>query len=267
MNAGLSRDVGACPYIIIQLLSLWPVWRWFLARIGDGSDEPWGVVALVTACLLLARGGKQGDIQSGLSLSMFFTLLYCISFNFLPALGRAALGVLGLATLLCSFRLGRKFDLPLWGLFILSLPLLPTLQFYLGYPLRVLTAIFAVPLIECSGFDVVREGTCLRWAGELLLIDAPCSGIKMMWGIMYLNYTLSALYSLTLAQTLITQLCSWVLIFGGNVVRTAILFFSESRIISAPHWFHQGVGLLIFCVIGMAVVCVVRRCHGRACAH
>ena len=41
--------------LALLLLALWPHWRWMAARMVDGSDEPWGAVALVTALVLVAR--------------------------------------------------------------------------------------------------------------------------------------------------------------------------------------------------------------------
>src|SRR5262245_27679217 len=30
-------------------MAFWPVWRWYVHRLNDQSDEAWGIVALVTA--------------------------------------------------------------------------------------------------------------------------------------------------------------------------------------------------------------------------
>src|SRR5262245_40553182 len=39
--------------LAIELLAFWPVWRWYVHRLSDQSDEAWGVVALVTAVLFV----------------------------------------------------------------------------------------------------------------------------------------------------------------------------------------------------------------------
>ena len=38
--------------IATHALTVWPVWRWYLARTTDGSDEPWGIAALIAALAL-----------------------------------------------------------------------------------------------------------------------------------------------------------------------------------------------------------------------
>jgi hypothetical protein len=53
------------PFIIlaVQGVTFWPVWQWYVARLTDGSDEPWGVVALGTALLFLVKNQKQAQVS------------------------------------------------------------------------------------------------------------------------------------------------------------------------------------------------------------
>jgi hypothetical protein len=46
-----KRLIRAEALLAIELLALWPVWRWYVHRLSDQSDEAWGIVALVTAVL------------------------------------------------------------------------------------------------------------------------------------------------------------------------------------------------------------------------
>src|SRR5262249_56914005 len=68
-----------------------------------------------------------------------------------------------------------------WGLVALALPVLPSLQFTLGYPMRVVSATLSVGLLQAHGLMVARQGTFLVWRGELIQFDAPCSGVNMLW--------------------------------------------------------------------------------------
>src|ERR1700738_5023470 len=63
----------------------------------------------------------------------------------------------------------------------LALPVLPSLQFTLGYPMRIISAALAVPLLRAHGLDVARQGTFLLWRDEMIQFDAPCSGVNMLW--------------------------------------------------------------------------------------
>src|SRR5215475_7653812 len=49
------RLIRAEILLVIESLAFWPVWRWYIHRLGDRSDEAWGIVALVTAVLFAFR--------------------------------------------------------------------------------------------------------------------------------------------------------------------------------------------------------------------
>jgi hypothetical protein len=76
---------------------------------------------------------------------------------------------------------GKTFYVGLWSLLLLSLPSVASLEFFLGYPLRVLVGEATAFLLQMQGLDVWREGVCLHFGEKLIWIDAPCSGIKMLW--------------------------------------------------------------------------------------
>ena len=69
---------------------------------------------------------------------------------------------------------------PVLGLSLLSLPLLASLQFYAGYPLRVVTAEASRWLLPPASASQ-RSGASLLVNGQLVIVDAPCSGVQMLW--------------------------------------------------------------------------------------
>ena len=104
--APLPMLQGSGPFLILvmQGIAFWPVWRWYGERITDGSDEPWGIVALVTAIVFLVWRGKPGRGQMlTLGCAAVLVTLYALSFPFLPALVRAILAVLTLSCTLSAF--------------------------------------------------------------------------------------------------------------------------------------------------------------------
>ncbi len=239
----------------VQALSYWPIWNWYLLRMTDQSDEPWGIIALITALLLLFSNRRRSMLsEDQLILPTLLVILYIVTFQFLPPLGSSVFAVLGIASTLCPYMTGRRFNLNIWGLFLLSLPILPTLQFYFGFPLRAFTTYLTAPLISLLGYHVTADGTALEFAGELILVDAPCSGIKMLWGIWYLNYTLGAIFSLTFIQTIVAQIFGALILFVANVIRVSLLFLIESRLLEAPDWAHEGVGIAIFAVVALMLL-------------
>ncbi|HJP94285.1 MAG TPA: hypothetical protein VJ875_20160 [Pyrinomonadaceae bacterium] len=33
----------------LQLVAFWDVWRWYISRAVDSSDQPWGLLAFIAA--------------------------------------------------------------------------------------------------------------------------------------------------------------------------------------------------------------------------
>ena len=40
--------------VALVALASWPIWSWYARRMQDGSDDPWGLLALVPLGALLA---------------------------------------------------------------------------------------------------------------------------------------------------------------------------------------------------------------------
>ena len=59
----LLRLQGPTPLLILAMqgVAFWPVWRWYGERITDGSDEPWGIVALATHAIESGAAAKALD--------------------------------------------------------------------------------------------------------------------------------------------------------------------------------------------------------------
>lgn len=168
--------------------------------------------------------------------------IYAVGFHWLPPLGHALLFVTALAV-----AVGRKgFPLAWCALLILSLPLIATLQFYLGYPLRLATTALCVPLLRLGGLHVTAEATAMHWAGETVIVDAPCSGIHMLWTGLFLAATLACWQKFDGRGTL--RLLRWAsgAVFVANVLRATALFCIEGKIWPSPAWAHEGVGLALF---------------------
>jgi exosortase/archaeosortase family protein len=154
-------------------------------------------------------------------------LLYAFSYPFVPALVRAIVAMTGLAIAGSSVWLGRRLDVRHWGLLLLSLPLVSSLNFYLGFPLRAVVGEAAEMLLQMNGFAVVREGTMLVWNGRQISIDAPCSGVKMLWTGMYLTCALAVLWRMGTKQTATLGVAAMAIVMAANVLRTAALFYVE----------------------------------------
>jgi exosortase/archaeosortase family protein len=255
----------------LQVLALWPVWRWYWLRLGDGSDEPLGPLALGLALLLL--WGRRREFRAEpsafpLLVAGLLTLTQAALSDW-PPLVRALLGVTALGCTLAAFLPRPREAAPLWALLALSLPLVASLQFYGGYPLRLLAAEGAAFLLQVLGLPVLADGAGLRWGERLMLVDAPCSGVHMLWVALVMASAASGLASASPARLLLNNGLAVGLVLLGNVLRNAALFFKETGFIALPAWTHEGIGVALFgmALVPVALICMKPSAVGRACTH
>ena len=249
----------------LQLIAFWDVWRWYVSRAVYSWDQPWGLLAFVAAFAFLFVSKKPLPAgERSLLVPAFLVVGYAATYFFLPPLARAIIAFTALAATLSSLRFGRTFHPGLFGLFYLSLPVIPTLQFFGGYPLRLVVAGLTAPILRIAGFAVVTEGTCLNWGGKLIWIDGPCSGIKMLWVGMFLTFVLLCLYELPAVKTLLLLLLAFVVIILGNVFRAVALFYIEAGVLSMPSWGHDYAGVVASVLQAAGIISIVymlRRGH------
>src|SRR5262245_63492099 len=151
-------------------------------------------------------------------------LCYSLSYHLLSPLPRAAVAVTAVAATISAIRFGQRLQLGVWGLLLLSLPVVASLQFYLGFPMRAVVARLAAPMLQINGFAVVAEGASLNWNGDPILIDAPCSGVKMLWTGFYLPCARAWYYKLNAKRTALACLAAFGAVIIGNTIRAAALF-------------------------------------------
>jgi exosortase/archaeosortase family protein len=252
-----------------QSAAFWPVWSWYARRTVDPSDEPWGLLALATAILLSVRSPRPdrlgGGLRAGsLDASIALTLAYAVLYPFAPPLGRTLVALAALGATLAAFAGDRGFHPARLTLFALATPVLPTLQFVAGYPLRVASGELAALLLRAGGLPVVSRGALLSLGDALVYVDAPCSGVRMLWAGLFLAAVLSwrlrpwpALACLALAS---------VTVILANALRAAALFYPEAGLVSLPHVAHQAIGLAAFALVAIAVAVAARRLEVRPCA-
>jgi exosortase/archaeosortase family protein len=241
--------------LALQVVAFYPVWGWFIGRITDTSDEPWGLMAIVVSAALIFLDYRRNVVYSKqLILPALITLAHGLTFPFVPHLIRAFLAVTAIGCTISVMRYGSAVHLPMWGLLVLSLPVVPSLQFYFGYPIRLASGAIAAPLLQISGFAVEQEGSCLRYGGELLAIDAPCSGVHMLWTGLFLAFSISWLRKLNNWQTITFTALTFIAAIPANGLRAATLFFVKSAPGGFPNWYHEAVGLIVFALFSIGIL-------------
>jgi exosortase/archaeosortase family protein len=245
-------------------LALWPVWIWFGAGALDGSNDSTCLLAAVAAAFIVLRAPKQPRVRYPLLLPTLCVALYGLATAAGMALSvRALIAALALAALASAFRMGKRLDVALCALCVLALPLAATLQFYFGYPLRVLAGDLSVLMLRMNGLAVVREGAMLAWDGKLIAIDAPCSGLKMLWAGLFLACALAAGARLSAPRTLLAVALAAGVVVAANAVRAAALFYMETDLVRLPHWAHGGMGVVCFAGAALAILAGVQAIKGR----
>ncbi|MGH9838302.1 MAG: archaeosortase/exosortase family protein [Blastocatellia bacterium] len=249
------RSLKLSVLIAAQVAAFWPVWRWYIQRATDGSDDPWGLAAVAIALHFIFREKSASEVmQRPLWLPALLVIGYAAGYHLLSPLPRAVVAVTCLAATISRIRFGKRLHLGILGLLMLSLPMVASLQFFLGYPLRSFAAMLAAPMLRMNGIAVTRQGTALNWAGRLIEIDAPCSGVKMLWAGMFLTFILVCFFRLNTKRTLLVVAFALAAIVLGNVLRSTALFYVEAGLVILPPIAHTGIGLVVFALSAMAIV-------------
>jgi exosortase/archaeosortase family protein len=179
----------------------------------------------------------------------------------MPPLLSSLTGLLALGAGLVAFLPPAVATAPVLGLSLLSLPLLASLQFYAGYPLRVVTA-EASRWLLALGFAVERSGATLRVDGQLVIVDAPCSGVQMLW-LGYFTACVVALHAGRRDAAFLARLPAVsLLVLVGNVLRNSVLVAFEGAGRHLPGWAHQSVGLVVLALVCAAIAWVMHVPHG-----
>lgn len=235
--------------ILVQLVACWPVMVWYFSRLNGQS-----IYALLPLMGLLYFTFKTkenlvdlSDLQ--LKLTSVFTLLYVAAiFLKFPSIILAILFSLNI-TVLISPLFKARWHWPTFSLLMLSLPIMASLQFFAGYPLRVIATYGTSILLNLSGLSVSVLGATLEWQGLQIAVDAPCSGINMLWTGLFLSTLLSCLSKFSTGKYFIAVAISVVVVILGNILRATSLFYLEYSMLQFPAFAHKGIGIVVFVLV------------------
>ena len=257
-----SND-AALTWLTLTALALWPHWVWAARRLADSSDDPLGVAALgVLACAVgrLAPTLRPAPAPHWVGLAAAGVLASTAAhLGSAPALFSLLLAVLAMAATLAAFLPTHTPRWPLFGLALLAMPVLASLQFYAGHPLRLVTAQLSAWLLGAVGHDVQLSGTALNVNGNLVIVDAPCSGVQMLWVAYFCACTWA--WKLRLPDRAFARRLGGVgvIVLAGNVLRNSVLVALEAGAAPVSEQVHDGVGLAVLTGVCAAVLGLVQR--------
>lgn len=249
--------IAAWAWLALHAAALWPHGGWAARRLADGSDDPLGLAALAALSLWLARAAPALRVQPQLlwlSTALGLTAAATAAWWLAPPLPAAMLAALALTAHLFAWLPAGVARAPLAGLALLALPLVASLQFYVGYPLRVFTAELSAWLLQAAGQAAERSGAAMTVNGQLAIVDAPCSGVQMAWLAYFAACAVAAFVGLRDAAFLRRMPLVGLVVLAGNVLRNSLLVGLEARPQGLGNAWHEAIGIaMLTIVIGLTV--------------
>lgn len=252
-------------WIALQALALWPHGAWIARRAVDGSDDPLGLAALAAAGLLIAWTAPRLRVAphtGWLAAAGAATVAANVALFAWPPLMAGLIAAFALAAGVIAWWPPAAPRLPVSGLLVLALPLVASLQYYGGYPLRVLTAQLSAWALQATGIAAEPSGASMLVRGQLVIVDAPCSGVQMVWLAYFCACVVAAWTGLRDADFVRRLPLVGAVVLVGNVVRNTVLVALESRPQRLDAALHETIGLAALAAVGAAVIAIVGRRSG-----
>ncbi len=257
------------PILVLLLLAaaFWKAWLTYAVRIAASPGE--GLPMLLAGGALLAGLGLAVARRRKLSGPPLPPLvaglaLYTAAAALAPPMLSLGLAVATLAYALHHAATGRAPSPAVYGLVLMALPVLPSLEFFAAHPLRLVAGGLTAASLQMSGLSVTQAGAGLIWRGETIQFDAACSGVRMLWAAVLLASALAWARGYGAIRYAAALLLALVLAVLGNVIRASSLFYLEAELVAAPGpWAHEAVGMAAFLLTAALLAAAVARLPER----
>jgi exosortase/archaeosortase family protein len=250
----------------VMIAAFWDAWRLLGSRFGDNlSAVPLALILVAVAWPALRRrpDGASPHVPAALPCAMM--ALYVAAAVAGPALAQIVVAVVAILVTAHKASAGRLPPAPLVVLGLLALPVLPSFDFYLAYPMRMLCAALTAGLLRLNGLAVGVDGVALSWHGSLILFDAACSGVRMLWAALFLVSAIALAAGFGVRRYAGGLAVAVALTIVGNALRAASLFYVENGFVdrlSGPVA-HEAVGIVSFLLLGLLTAVAVSPRHWR----
>jgi exosortase/archaeosortase family protein len=236
----------------------WSAWLDLAARVDDSATAL--PLVLVVGALAVPCFNASATRRVPLRPLSLLLLAYTIAVLLAPPIFAIAPAFLAVCRILHSACREDTPRAPFYGLVLLALPVLPTLEFYAAYPVRLAAIEASATLLRMNGLAVGVEGLALRFGGELIQFDAPCSGVRMLWTCAFLASALAYLYRFSLRRYALALALAVLLAIAGNIVRATSLFYVESGVLELGEagWLHEAVGVVAFAMTALGLYVIVK---------
>jgi exosortase len=240
------------------VLACWSAWFELAARIdGAAAALPLVLVLSALAAPALTRHPLRRISPSALIVPL---LAYVVAVLIAPPIFAIAPAFVAICRVLFGAGQDGAPRASFYGLVLLALPVLPTLEFYTAYPVRLAAIEASAGLLRMNGIAVSVDGLALRFGTDLIQFDAPCSGVRMLWTCWFLASALACLHRVAAARYALSLVIATLFAIGGNIVRATSLFYVEAGIVPTGDatWLHDAVGLAAFAMTALLLLVAIR---------
>jgi len=255
--------------LLAVVAACWSAWSELAARLPEVSDAlPLALVVAALAAPSLRGTARLGSVPRVAMAPLVVLLsIYSLAVISAPPLLRIAPAVLAACYCLHAASRDSAPRASFYGLVLLALPVLPSLEFYTAYPVRLAAIEATAALLRMNGIAVGVDGLALRFGEQLVQFDAPCSGVRMLWTGWFFASALAHLYRFTWWRYLAALAIATALAIGGNIVRASSLFYLEAKLLpfSESAWMHEAVGAVAFGMTVLLVFLAVRPRRAAQC--
>lgn len=255
VNQKTSSIVYFWSVLFLQILAYWQAFHWYIKRVEFAPEEAASLLIIIGLLVFLAFEQLEKTKQHyhfSLWPLIIILIIYIALYPLLPSLFKAGLAIISLLLTLYLFTFGNNPPLAFWGMILLSLPVVPSLQFILGYPARLISASLTVPILQINGFAVSQQGTYLIFQEKMLQFDAPCSGVTMLWASLLLTFIYAFIQRFNFWQLSLALIICTLFTLIGNVFRASSLFLLEFY--SDAQWQHEAVGVMAFILMAYFLI-------------
>jgi exosortase/archaeosortase family protein len=245
--------------LIAVALACWSAWLELAARVmGPEAMLPIALVLGALAARPLADRASTRPVP--LAPLILLLAAHIIAVLFAPPIFRIAPASLAVCWCLHAACDPRAPRASFYGLVLLALPVLPTLEFYAAYPVRLAAIEASANLLRMNGVAAGVEGLALRFGGELIQFDAPCSGVRMLWTCGFLASALAYLHGFSTWRYALALVLATLFAIAGNIVRATSLFYLEAGLfeVHEMRWLHAAVGIAAFAMTAVLLFAALR---------
>jgi cyanoexosortase A len=249
--------------VTLAIVHLTMIWRVGSLSYGGLSFLFWCAVASLIGDKRDTLSLKSGMFASLFAIALLIPLL--IKSIFLMTLSTSSLYIFpviagfSLALLASGFRGLPQYRRELLILLVLGLTQ-PLVNLLNNFDPSFLTAKFATLVLWYSGFDIVRQGTNIYFAGSTNGVEVypGCSGLDAIMHLLSLTLLFFLLFPSNLKTKILLPLAAVVIGFVANGIRVSLL-----AVIVALHeskgfeYWHAGEGSLLFSMVSAGLLCGV----------